>query len=143
MNIKNYFKHIFSLDALVNIVIGFIFLFLSEKAEVFIFGGRVFPHYVWIVIGAGFLYFAYWQIRSMAKGKMEKKALIFALVMEWAPAFAVTLILIIPVLSLAVNGRLILVIGDIYMMLLGAYYLWLIRDTPGSSKAHSNETDEK
>lgn len=143
MDIKNYFKHIFSLAALLNIVIGFIFLFLSEKVEVFLFGAIVFPHYIWIVTGAGLLYFAYWQIRSMAKEKTGKKTLIFALVMAWIPSAAVTLILLVPLLPLMHNGRLVFLVVDIYMILLGSYYFRLIRDITGNGRTFSNKTDEK
>jgi len=140
MDIKNYFKHIFSLAALLNIVIGFIFLFFSDKGEDFLFGAVVLPHYIWIILGAGFLYFAYWQIRSMAKEKTGRKTLIFALVMAWTPALAVTVILIIPVLPFAANGRLVFLVVDIYMILLGAYYFRLIRDSPDGDRTKVRRT---
>ena len=128
MDIKNSFKHVFTFDALLNIVVGFIFLFLSEGVESLLFNGSVLPHYVWIILGAGFLYFAYWQIRITIRSTAGKTALIFALAAAWVPALLVTVLLVVPLLPVSARGRLILWIGNCYLILLGGYYFLLIRN---------------
>ncbi len=128
MNIKNSFRPVFTFDAILNIAVGFIFLFLSEKVEGLLFNGSMLPHYVWIILGAGLLYFAYWQIRIMIKSKAGRTALVFALGAAWVPALLVTVLLIVPLLPVSAGGRLILWIGNCYLILLGGYYFLLIRN---------------
>ncbi|RKX84603.1 MAG: hypothetical protein DRP57_05580 [Spirochaetes bacterium] len=132
MNIKNYLKYIFPLNALIDAVIGTMFLFLSEKTEYFLFGSRVFPHYLWVIIGAAFLYFAYWQIRSTAKGKTGRNILIFASAVAWILALVLAVILIIHLLPLTGIGKIVLLAVDICMILLGTYYLLLLHNTTGN-----------
>ncbi len=128
MNIKNSLKPVFTFDAILNIAVGLIFLFLSERVEGLLFNGSMLPHYVWIILGAGFLYFAYWQIRITIRSKAGRTALIFALAAAWVPALLVTVLLVVPLLPVSTGGRLILWIGDFYLILLGAYYFLLIRN---------------
>ncbi|MCD6122621.1 MAG: hypothetical protein J7K04_12355 [Spirochaetales bacterium] len=139
MNIKDYLKYIFPLNALIDTVIGVLFLFLSEITEYFLFGSRVFPHYLWVITGTAFLYFAYWQVRSTAKGKIGRNALIFALAAVWGPALVLALILIIPILQLTGSGKIVILAVAIYMILLGAYYLLLLHDNAESIRTDSIE----
>jgi hypothetical protein len=85
------------------------------------------PPLVYRVIGLGFLVFALWQVVVVLRGRLDVAALAFAAFMAEAPVVVLTVMLIFMELALRPVWRAVLWIGDGYMLLLGAWYIFLAR----------------
>lgn len=83
------------------------------------------PPLVYRVVGVLFLLFAAWQMLIVARGRLGAGALIFAALMALGPVVLLTVILLFMDLPLRLGWRIALWIGDVYMLFLGCWYLFL------------------
>jgi hypothetical protein len=85
------------------------------------------PLLIYWVIGGGFLLFAAWQSVVVIRQQLGSTALIFAALMAEIPVVLLTITLIYLHSDLRPMWRAVLWIGDGYMLLLGAWYVFLAR----------------
>ncbi len=93
------------------------------------------PPLVYRVVGVLFLLFAAWQTFIVVRGRLGVGALLFAALMALGPVVLLTVILLFMNLPLRSGWRIVLWIGDVYMLFLGCWYLFLAvagRRTPPS-----------
>lgn len=83
------------------------------------------PPVVYRVIGVLFLLFAAWQAFIIARGRLGVGALIFAALMALVPVVLLTMLLLFVNLPLHTGWRIALWVGDVYMLFLGCWYLFL------------------
>lgn len=83
------------------------------------------PPIVYILIGVGFLFYAAWQTMILIRGQMGPSALVFAAVLALIPFLGLTVALVFMGFPLKVGFRILLWVGNIYMLLLGIWYLYL------------------
>ena len=114
-------------DMLLNWTLGAIFTFLPGLAELALGKGPLMPPAVWRVIGIIFLVFAGWQTWIVLHRDIGPGGLIVSCIMAWAPVLLLTAALVFGEFPLRFAARIGLWVGDIYMLFLGAWYLFLAR----------------
>lgn len=84
---------------------------------------------LWIAraIGMIFLLFAGWQTVIVARRRMGRAALVFSAVMALVPVLLLGIALLFMGLPLRPGWRIALWAGNVYMLLLGCWYLYLAR----------------
>ena len=115
-------KPVFSFDSALNLFLGLFFLFMPERAGSFFLKESIFPRYLWVILGAGFLYFTYWQIRTIIRDRLGKGAVTFGFFMAIVPAIVLTVFLFFLHDKISGTGFIVLLAGDIYMFLLSLLY---------------------
>jgi hypothetical protein len=114
-------------DMYLNWALGALFAFVPSVAESAISTGPLLPEPIWRVIGAIFLLFAAWQTWVVRRGKVGAGGLVFASLMALVPVVLLTIGLIFIDFPLRAWARIALWVGNIYMFLLGGWYLYLVR----------------
>jgi hypothetical protein len=114
-------------DMLLNWVLGVLFTFLPNLVERVIAVGPLLPPLIWRVIGVIFLLFAAWQTWIVVRRDIGPVGLILACDMAWVPVVLLTIALVFMAFPLRLWARIALWIGDVYMLFLGAWYLFLAR----------------
>ena len=121
-------KPVFLADSFLNLILGLFFIVTPERVDNLILVKRLIPRYVWILIGAGFLYFAYWQIRSFLRERLTHGAFVFSFFMSIIPAILLLVLMVVFFSYLSRIGIVLLTIGDIYMFFLAALYSLKFRE---------------
>ncbi len=94
------------------------------------------PIWLYFIVGVGFLWFASWQVQTFLREKqLPPAALQQAALLAWGPVVVLTIALLTPLTSsLYPFARVLLWIGNGYMLVLGGWYWWvakqLLRDRP-------------
>ncbi len=113
-------------DNLVNWVLGLALILVPDLFNRFLFGHELISHWIFIVLGAGFIWFAAWQVNTFLKPRqLEKPALRFAALMAWGPVMGLTLFLLTMVERFQLFALIVLGVADLYMLLLGIWYWWV------------------
>jgi hypothetical protein len=81
------------------------------------------PIYLWIIIGAIFLVFAWWQTYVLIKNKFNRFTRLFGFITAWLSVLVLTYALVFMNFNLYMEARLIIWVGNIYMFILGIFYL--------------------
>jgi Kef-type K+ transport system membrane component KefB len=85
------------------------------------------PLWVARAIGVIFLLFAGWQTVIVARRRMGRAALVFSAAMALVPVVLLAIALLFMGLPLRPGWRIALWAGNVYMLLLGCWYLYLAR----------------
>jgi hypothetical protein len=114
-------------DMLLNWLLGVLLTFLPGWADRALRSGvrTLLPAGAYRVVGVGFLLFAAWQTAVVVRGRMGAPALWFAAFMAEAPVVLLTAALVFLNLPLKPGWRIVLWAGDVYMFLLGLWYVYL------------------
>jgi hypothetical protein len=120
-------RRIFFGDTVLNWFLGALMTFLPGLADRVLRSGAgpLLPPGVYRVIGVIFLLFAAWQTAVLVRGRMGAPALWFAAFMADAPVVLLTAALVYLNLPLRPGWRIVLWVGDVYMFLLGLWYVYL------------------
>lgn len=118
---------VIDIDNVVNWVLGISLILVPDFFNRIFFGHEVLSHWIYIVIGIGFLWFAVWQVDSFIKPrKFDVPKLRFAALWAWLPTLVLTLVLLSGLRTRMLLISLILLwIVDLYMLLLGGLYWWV------------------
>lgn len=121
---KKFTLRLIKADMLLNWFLGFVFVFFPLRFEKLIASGPLLRIWLWATIGTIFLGFAAWQVGIVKRNDISSKELVFAALMAWVPVVLLTvgLLMDFPLFSWA---RAILWTGNIYMFILGGWYLYL------------------
>lgn len=120
-------KRLFLGDTLLNWFLGGMMTFFPALVDRLLGSGRLLPVPVYQVFGAGFLLFAAWQTWILARRRMGAWALIFAGIMALGPFIGLTIALVFVDFALYPGWRIALWVGNLYMLVLGIWYLYLAR----------------
>jgi hypothetical protein len=93
---------------------------------------RFFPFIAFRLIGIGFLIYSVWQTFIIVKKRLVPRALRGAAWAAFGPVVILTGGLILWGEVIAPFWTVVLLIGDVYMLLLGIWYIWLARNYPTS-----------
>jgi hypothetical protein len=85
------------------------------------------PDWVYRVIGIGFIGFAAWQTWIVRKDEINPPSLIFAALLAEGPVVLLTAALVFGNFPLYLLPKILLWIGNIYMLVLGVWYFYLAR----------------
>jgi hypothetical protein len=122
-------RRLFFGDMLLNWCLGAALTFFPAATDHLIGTSPVAAPVFYTVIGVLFLLFAAWQTTVIARRRMGPPALIFAAVMAEGPVVLLTAALLFIDLPLRPGWRAALWAGNVYMLFLGVWYLfvaWLI-----------------
>jgi len=119
------FKRVFMGDTILNWMLGILLVLLARIIDGILGQSPILPVIVYQVIGAIFLLYAAWQTLVLVRRQIGPGGLIFAAVMAEAPVLILTIALLFMALPLKPAWRIILWVGNIYMLGLGAWYLSL------------------
>lgn len=92
---------------------------------------------IYRVIGIGFLGFAAWQTWIVIRQDIRPGDLVFAGLMAEGPVILLTIALLFLPLALRPGWRIVLWAGDVYMLLLGVWYIFLARWLLKSESRHA------
>lgn len=113
-------------DTILNWFLGVVLTFFPRFVDGLLsFDPPMLPTVFYIVLGVIFLGFAAWQTSVVVRQRMGPPALVFAAIMALLPFAGLTFGLVFMDLSLKPLWRTILWIANIYMLLLGIWYLYL------------------
>jgi hypothetical protein len=112
-------------DMILNFFLGFGFIFFYKNFEKLISPEKVLPVLIWRLIGIGFIFFAGWQTKVLSKKNINSKELIFASLMALIPVIMLSYALIFMNFNLYLWSRIVFWIGNIYMLILGSWYMFL------------------
>jgi hypothetical protein len=119
-------------DMILNWFLGLILTLLPGLADRVLGQANVLPFIVYRIIGIIFLAFAAWQTSLVMRGQLRPFDLFFAAALAEIPVVLLTIALLYMKLPLRPGARIVLWIGDIYMLFLGGWYIfvasWLIRN---------------
>jgi len=109
-----------------NWLLGFVFSLFPLRVEKLITFEPLLPRFIWVAIGIVFLGFAVWQTGVVKRRDLSPNELVFAALMSWVPVMLLTLGLLMdfPLFSWS---RVALWVGDVYMLILGGWYLYLAK----------------
>jgi hypothetical protein len=120
-------KVIVRADMILNWFLGVILIMFPAQVDAIIGQRTVLPESLYRVMGTLFLVFAAWQAWKVVTRTIRPKGLVFAALMAEIPVVILTVALVAMHLPLEPFWRVVLWIGDIYMLLLGAWYFYLAR----------------
>ena len=124
-------RTLFIADMALNVFLGSLLTILPAWSDRIITSSRLVPPVIYQIIGVIFLLYAAWQIWVIIKGQVTSSdAKVFAAVMALAPVILLTTALLFVNLPLKLYWRIILWIGNSYMLLLAAWYIFIAR-VPG------------
>lgn len=120
-------RRIFFGDTILNWFLGALMTFLPARVDSALRSGvrLILPPGVYRVVGVVFLLFAAWQTAVLIQGRMGSSALWFAAFMAEAPFVLLTAALVFLSLPLKPGWRFVLWVGDVYMFVLGLWYVYL------------------
>lgn len=121
-------------DMLLNWVLGIVLIAAPGMAGSLLSRTPLFPPLVYRLIGVVFVLFAAWQTWIVRRGTVGAPGLIFAALMALVPVILLTSALLFGRLPLYPLASVLLWIGNLYMLLLSAWYLalawWTEKATP-------------
>ena len=121
-------RRLFSADAGLNVFLGMLLTFSPAWTDQIITRSRLVPPGIYRFIGTIFLIYAAWQLLVILKNRVASRdAMIFAAVMALVPVILLTAALLYADLPLNLFWRIILWMGNIYMLLLAAWYVFIAR----------------
>lgn len=129
--LSEFTKRLFSADAGLNVFLGLLFILFPVWTDQILTRSRLLPPGIYRVIGAVFLLYAAWQVLVLQKNRVTTRdALPFAAVMALVPFILLTTALVLADLPLILFWRILLWIGNIYMLLLAVWYVFIARLLP-------------
>ena len=121
-------RRLFSADAGLNVFLGMLLTFSPAWTDQIITRSRLVPPGIYRFIGTIFLFYAAWQLLVILKNRVASRdAMIFAAVMALVPVILLTAALLYADLPVVLLWRIILWMGNIYMLLLAAWYVFIAR----------------
>jgi len=128
-------RAVVKLDVGINISAGIVLTLMPGWTNELFFDRAVFPVWVWVVIGVGFLIFAGWQIGDlMQPGGFTMQNLRRAAMLAWMPVIALTIGLMSAIgRELLLPARVFLWAANGYMLLLGGLYWWAAEKRSGTA----------
>ncbi len=121
-------RKLFFGDMLLNWFLGVALAALPGVADRLLSTGPpVLPPVAYRLIGFGFLAFAAWQTSVIVRRRLTPAALAFACLLAEIPVVLLAVALLFMGLPLKPFWRALLWVGNGYMLLLGAWYLFLAR----------------
>ncbi|MBU0578471.1 hypothetical protein KKE34_03880 [Patescibacteria group bacterium] len=136
MNIKKATKftgQIIHIDNVINWVLGISLILVPDFFNRLLFGHEVISHWIYIVIGAGLVWFASWQRENFLKKDqletpLEVPALRFSAILSWLSVLVLTLILLSGLgARILLFSKILLWIVDVSMLVLGGWYWWVAK----------------
>lgn len=131
---KRFTLYLILADNLLNWVLGVLLTFFPKDVWTLLFDRPVYsmsPILTYnhlIFFGVCFLIFATWQVQVfLRRWKLVAKNLRIAAWLAWIPALLLTIGLLLPYVELFPVTRTLLWIGNVYMILLGAWYWWVAK----------------
>ncbi|MBN1311022.1 MAG: hypothetical protein JXB30_06345 [Anaerolineae bacterium] len=136
-------NYLFRGDTLLNWFLGVVLLVFPSQVDGLLGQRSLLPPSIYLFIGGGFLLFAAWQTIVVIRRRLGSTALIFAALMAEIPVLLLTVALIYLHSDLHPIWRVVLWIGDGYMLMLGAWYVFLAQRlaTKKASGQVKNATD--
>ncbi len=122
-------------DMLLNWFLGIIFALFPLPADRVLGYAPLLPPMIYRVIGLGFLLFAAWQTWVVIQGNVKSGGLIFAALMAEIPVVMLTIALLFMDFKLRPGWRIVLWIGNVYMLLLGVWYVFVARMLNSQTRA--------
>ncbi len=120
-------------DMVLNWFLGAVLLFVPRTVDSLLGTASLLPAIAYQGMGVLFLVFAAWQLTVVRRGAATPAGLVFAALMAEVPVLALTAALVFGNFPLLGVWRVVLWIGDIYMLFLGTWYLalarWLAKNT--------------
>ncbi len=120
-------SYLFRGDTLLNWLLGVVLIFFPSMVDGVLGQHPLVPGVVYQVIGGGFLLFAAWQTGMVIRRRIGPPALVFAAFMAEVPVILLTVVLVFMNLGLYPVWRVVLWLGNGYMLLLGVWYIFLAR----------------
>jgi hypothetical protein len=120
-------RYVFSGDATLNWLLGFALVFFPSTLDGLLGRRRLAPELLYQVVGGGFLLFAVWQTVVVIRRRIGPPGLAFAALMAEIPVVLLAVALVFMNLDLLPVWRVVLWIGNGYMLLLGVWYMFLAR----------------
>jgi hypothetical protein len=121
-------------DMILNWFLGIVLALLPGLVDRVLGQANLLPFMIYRIIGIIFLGFAAWQTSLVVRKQLRPPDLVFAAGMAEGPVVLLTIALLYMDLPLRPAARIVLWIGDIYMLFLGGWYLfvarWLHRESP-------------
>ena len=114
-------------DMLLNWFLGVILLLAPRFVDRLIGSSPMLPDWIYRVIGIGFIGFAAWQTWIVRKDEINPPGLIFAALLAEGPVVLLTAALVSRNFPLYLLPKILLWIGNIYMLVLGVWYFYLAR----------------
>lgn len=112
-------------DNVINWVLGTALILAPDFFNRLLFGQEVLSHWLYIVLGVGFIWFAAWQVETFLNPEeLEKPALRFSALLAWGPVLALTIILLSLGERMILFSKIVLWLANLYMLLLGIWYWW-------------------
>lgn len=120
-------------DNVLDWVIGISLIIVPDFFNKFLFGQEVISHWIYIILGVSFIWFASWQAENFLKeGKLKVTTLRFSAVVVWVSVLALTLFLLSSLGSkVLLFTSIFLWIVDVFMLVLGGWYWWMAEQTGG------------
>ena len=119
--------YLFRGDTVLNWFLGSVLVFFPSLADSALGRHPLMPVVVYQVIGGGFLLFAAWQTVILIRQKLGPRALAFAALLAEVPVILLTVALVFMSLDMFPVWRVVLWVGNGYMLLLGVWYIFLAR----------------
>lgn len=115
-------------DMLLNWFLGVVMTFLPNSVDrILASSPPLLPALAYRVLGIGFLFFAAWQTYEIVKQRLGPPQLVLASVLALIPFVGLAVALVVLGGQLKPLWRAVLWFGDLYMLLLGVWYLILAR----------------
>lgn len=119
-------RRLFPGDMVLNYVLGVVMLAAPGLVDSTLGNAPLLPGLVYRVVGIGFLGFALWQTTIIRKANLTAAALYFAAALALGPVIALTTALLMD-FALKPFWRLVLWAGNVYMLLLTVWYIYVGR----------------
>jgi hypothetical protein len=120
-------SYLFRGDTILNWFLGCVLLVFPSRVDSTLGQHSLAPLLVYQVIGGGFLLFAAWQTVMAIRRRLGPWGLVFAALMAEIPVILLTVVLVFMNLDLLPAWRLVLWLGNGYMLLLGVWYVFVAR----------------
>lgn len=114
-------------DMILNWFLGAVLLIVPRMVDSVLGTASLLPLVAYQAMGVLFLVFAAWQLAVVRKGSATPTGLIFAAFMAEVPVLGLMAALVFGNFPLLAVWRVVLWIGNIYMLFLGAWYFALAR----------------
>lgn len=112
-------------DMVLNWVLGIVLLVFPSQIDDLAGTGPILPKSAYLVMAVLFLVFAAWQVWIIRRDDIREPGLVYAALMAEGPVVALTMALLFWNLPLYPVVRVLLWVGNIYMLFLGAWYFTL------------------
>jgi hypothetical protein len=122
-------------DMLLNWFLGILLTLFPLPVDGILGRTSLMPPIIYRVIGLGFLLFAAWQTWVVIQGDVKPGGLIFAALMAEIPVVLLTIALLFMDFELRPGWRIALWVGNVYMLLLGVWYVFVARILTSQTRA--------